>query len=50
MDKVFDTCVEFLQYLAEKTGLTYKQINVLIFCVGFPAFTIWLAYKASQNK
>ena len=50
MDKVFDGCVELLEKISEKTGLTYKQINVIIFCIGWPAFTLWLAHKAYRKN
>ncbi len=36
IDRVFDGCVNLLVWLAEKLGMTYKQINVWIFCVAVP--------------
>lgn len=42
MDTTFDICVAVLLELAEWTSLTYKQINVLIFCILWPALTILL--------
>jgi len=41
-DKVFDGCVDLLLWGAEKTGLTYRQINVAVFCVIWPAVTVGL--------
>ncbi len=41
-DEVFDGCVHLLQWGAEKTGLTYKEINVAVFCVIWPAVTVGL--------
>jgi hypothetical protein len=49
MDKTFDNCVDLLEGIAKRTGLTYKQINVLLFCAGWPAITIWLGYKALKK-
>jgi hypothetical protein len=49
IDRVFDRCVELLEWLADRLGLSYKQINVWIFCVIMPlillgqtATIIWL--------
>jgi hypothetical protein len=41
-DKIFDWCVFLLQYLAIRTHLTYKQINVIIFVLLWPVITIGL--------
>ena len=46
MDKVFDICTEQLEIIAKKTGLSYKQVNVIFFCAAWPALTLWLGYKA----
>ena len=42
VDKAFDGCVDLLYWAADKTGTTYKQINVAVFCVIWPAVTIAL--------
>ena len=42
MDSIFDLCVVFLLWLARVTGTTYKQINVIVFCVLWPLFTLGL--------
>ena len=39
-DRIFDTCVDLLVWLADKLGTTYKAINVWIFCVIVPAIII----------
>jgi hypothetical protein len=36
VNKIFDGCVRFLEWLARKTGLSYKEVNVWIFCVAVP--------------
>lgn len=33
MNEIFDWCVKFLEVLALKLGMTYKEINVWIFCI-----------------
>lgn len=42
MDKVFDLCVDSLEWLAEKLGITYKELNVIIFVIGYPIITVGL--------
>jgi len=39
----FDRCVDLLNYIAMRTGMTYKQINVIVFCYIWPAVTLGLA-------
>ncbi len=42
VDRIFDLCVVFLVWLARVTGTTYKEINVIIFCILWPLFTLGL--------
>ena len=42
IDTIFDQCVLFLVLLAEHLGMTYKEINVWIFVIIWPAFTLIL--------
>lgn len=42
MDGVFDWCVELLLRVAAVLGLSYNEINVLIFCIAWPIFTLLL--------
>ncbi|MCC6864966.1 MAG: hypothetical protein IT280_02270 [Ignavibacteria bacterium] len=41
-NKIFDLCVEFLLWLGGNLGLSYKAINVIIFCIIWPILTVWL--------
>jgi hypothetical protein len=41
MNEIFDKCVDILIFLGNITGLTYKEINVLIFCIIWPLLTIF---------
>lgn len=41
-DQVFQWCVQFLVWLASVTGATYKEINVILFCVIWPLLTVGL--------
>ena len=45
-DQVFEGCVDILQWGAKKTGMTYRQINVAVFCVVWPVVTIGLVAVA----
>lgn len=42
MNDLFDFCVELLLDVAELTGMTYKEVNVWIFCIIWPAIIIAL--------
>ena len=42
MDKIFDWCVNVLVYWANILGMTYKEINVWVFVIIWPAMTIVL--------
>ena len=41
-DKIFQGCVTFLVWLAAAIGTTYTKINVVIFCIIWPLFTVGL--------
>ena len=42
VDSIFQGCVDLLLWLAAMTGTTYKEINVIIFCVIWPLLTLGL--------
>lgn len=44
-DLVFDLCVRVLVWLADALGISYKAVNVLVFCVVWPAITLLLVVK-----
>ncbi len=54
MNAIFDACVKILYVMAGCTGLTYKQINVIIFCMVWPVITVLLmvvvAYQHGKIK
>jgi hypothetical protein len=50
IDKTFNGCVTILELIAKQTRLNYREVNVLLFCVVFPAVTTWLAYKNHRYK
>ena len=42
IDQIFDMCVLLLVFLANQFGITYKAINVWIFVIIWPTFTLTL--------
>jgi hypothetical protein len=44
MDRTFDLCVKILLWLADASGMTYKAVNVWIFVILWPAFTLLLLF------
>lgn len=40
IDRIFSGCVFFLATAARKLGMTYEQLNVLVFCVLWPLLTL----------
>lgn len=42
MDQIFDWCVNVLVYWAGILGITYKEINVWVFVIVWPIFTLIL--------
>jgi hypothetical protein len=43
MTTIFDLCVEFLYICAGLFGMTYKVVNVWIFCIAWPVLTVGMA-------
>lgn len=50
METLFYLCVDALHIIADATHLTYKEVNVIIFCFLWPAYTIFLYRKAYHKK
>lgn len=48
MDALFNDIVRLLYYICDKTGLSYEEINILIYCLLVPAswyLIVWLRRK-----
>ena len=41
-NKTFNKCVDSLEWLADKLGITYEELNLIIFVIGYPIVTIGL--------
>lgn len=50
MTEIFNACVDLLNYLAKEFGLTYVQINVIIFCIIEPIVFIWMIIIIIKQK
>lgn len=50
MNYIFNLCMDSLIWASNLIGITYEEINVIIFCMLWPAFTIFLIYKAYFKK
>ncbi len=42
VNKIFDYCISLLIEIGKLTHLSYKEVNVLIFCIIWPLFTLVL--------
>ncbi len=42
IDALFNLCVRLLLWLADLFGVSYNEINIWIFCVIWPVFTLAL--------
>lgn len=50
MSEIFQLCVDLLNYLAKQFGLSYVQINVIIFCIIEPIVFIWMLVIIIKQK
>jgi hypothetical protein len=50
VDTIFDLCVVLLLFLADLLGMTYKAINVWIFVVIWPVFTLALVVVVVRQQ
>lgn len=51
MNEIFELCMNFLYWLAPKFGLTYREINVWIFCIIEPlVFILMILYIIKLKK
>jgi len=50
MSEIFQLCVDLLNYLAKEFGLSYVQINVIIFCIVEPLVFFWMLIIIIKQK
>jgi len=50
MDTIFWICVKIMQITSNLLGITYQQLNVLLFVIIHPAITLILFLKYRKYK
>ena len=50
MDTIFWICVKIMQVTSEMLGITYQQLNVILFVILHPAITVILWFKYRKYK
>jgi hypothetical protein len=50
IDNIFDLCVQLLVWLADLLGITYKAVNVWIFVIIWPIFTLGLIWIVIRQR
>ena len=50
MDLVFDICVNIMIWMSHLLGITYKQLNVILFVVLHPIITLVLYFLYRKYK
>lgn len=50
MDLVFDICVNIMIWMSHLLGITYKQLNVILFVILHPIITLVLYFLYRKYK
>jgi len=52
MDTIFWICVKIMQVMSKAIGITYQELNVILFVILHPAITlfIWLRLRHFKKK
>lgn len=50
VDYVFNSCVLVLAWLASILGITYEELNIYLFIVVWPSFTLYLMIRVMYLK
>jgi len=50
MDTIFWICVKIMQEMSNFMGITYQQLNVILFVIVHPTITIVLFHKYRKYK
>lgn len=50
MDTVFWICVKLMQVMSNMLGITYQQLNVILFVIVHPSITLILFLKFRKYK
>ena len=50
VNKTFSGCVDNLEGLAKKLNITYEELNVIIFVIGWPVVTFGLIVAILKKR
>ena len=50
VDTLFQACVDLLNRGGAMTGLTYREINIVVFCVLWPLLTLALVWTVIRQR
>ncbi|MCB0507009.1 MAG: hypothetical protein KDD21_01790 [Bacteroidetes bacterium] len=50
MDTIFWICVKIMQVMSDMLGITYQQLNVILFVILHPLITLFLFLKYRKYK
>ena len=50
METIFYICVKIMQVMSNALGITYQQLNVILFVILHPMITIYLYYQYKTYK
>lgn len=50
METIFWICVKIMQITSDMVGITYQQLNVILFVIIHPTITLILFFKYRKNK
>lgn len=50
MSEIFDVIYQFLKWISSITGLTYREVNIVVYFIVLPAFFFYLLSRITKNK
>jgi len=50
MNEIFDLIYKLLKWISALTGLTYREVNIIVYFIIIPAFFIFLISKILNKK
>jgi len=50
MPEIFNVVYKFLKWLSSLTGLTYREVNIVIYFIVIPAFLFYLISRITKQK
>lgn len=50
MNEIFDLIYRLLKWISELTGLTYREVNIIVYFIVIPTFFVFLISKILKKK